>query len=159
MIFNGYPDPWPTFYLGDKLLAVQPSYTYIGMHLQAGTPDIFEHHYEVKKWAVDSSSRYLASTERLCGWGPGPLSPVVARTLYMALVDCHLTHGCKVVIDTNDVTTGPLGRLEMTQKKVARHILRIKKRSAVNPLYTELWIWPIKEHCLLLALGYLDYLL
>jgi hypothetical protein len=49
MIFNGYPVPWPNFYLGGKQLEIHPEYTYIGMHLQARTPDIFEHHYEVKK--------------------------------------------------------------------------------------------------------------
>jgi hypothetical protein len=157
MIFNGYPEPWPTFYLGDKRLAVQPEYTYIGMHMQSGTPNIFEHHYELKKRAADSSSRYLASTERLCG--RGHLSPVVAKMLYTALVDCHLTHGCEVIIDTKDSPTGPLGKLVMTQRKVARHILHVKRRSAVDPLYTELGIWPISERRLLLALGYLDYLL
>jgi hypothetical protein len=106
---------------------------------------------------ADSSSWYLASTEWLCG--RGHLSPVVARTLYTALVDCHLTHGCEVAIDTNDSPVRPLAKLEMTQKNIARHILHVKKRSAVDPLFTELGIWPIKERHLLLALHYLNYLL
>jgi hypothetical protein len=84
---------------------------------------------------------------------------VVAKALYTALVDCHLTHGCEVVINTNDSAASPVGKLETTQKNVARHILHVKKRSAVDPLYTEMGVCLIRECRLLLALRYLDYLL
>jgi hypothetical protein len=111
-------------------------------------------HYVVKADAANASSRCLSGSEHLCGRGNVP--PMVAKTLYTALIDCHLIHGCEVVIDVHRPS---LEKFVEIQKRCLRQILRVRWNSVIEPLFTELGVWPIGPRRLLLALRYLDYLI
>jgi hypothetical protein len=76
--------------------------------------------------------------------------------LYTALIDCHLIHGCEVIIDVHQPS---LDKFIDIQKRCVRQILRVRANSVIDPLFTELGVWPIGPRRLLLALRYLDYLL
>ena len=71
-------------------------------------------------------------------------------------MDCHLTHASEVTIDNSaEVQFGGVASFARYQKWIARRVLQVRQRSFVDPLYTELRIWPIRERRLLLALKYL----
>jgi hypothetical protein len=70
-------------------------------------------------------------------------------------MDCHLTHASEIVIDNNDTVNWGVASFSPFQKRIARRVLQVRRMSFVDPLYTELGIWPIRERRLLLALKYL----
>ncbi|KAJ3858177.1 hypothetical protein EV359DRAFT_52421, partial [Lentinula novae-zelandiae] len=76
--------------------------------------------------------------------------------LYLALVDCHLIHGCKLAIDTDKFL---LSMLEQVQLLYLQRPLGLSRRSMVAPLFTETGIMPIHFCRVILALCYLIYLL
>ncbi|KAJ3853112.1 hypothetical protein EV368DRAFT_26708, partial [Lentinula lateritia] len=71
-------------------------------------------------------------------------------------VDCHLIHGCELIIDTD---TFLLSMLEQVQLLCLRRLLGLSRRSMVAPLFTETGIMPIRFRRVILALRYLIYLL
>ncbi|KAJ3822309.1 hypothetical protein F5878DRAFT_505757, partial [Lentinula raphanica] len=57
--------------------------------------------------------------------------PAITKLLYSSLVDCHLTHGCEVIIDTNKSSL------------ILRCLLGLSRNSILAPLFTETGIMPI----------------
>ena len=70
-------------------------------------------------------------------------------------MDCHLTHASEVTIDNSAEVQWGVASFARYQKRIARRVLQVRQCSFVDPLYTELGIWPIRERRLLLALKYL----
>ncbi|KAJ7222343.1 hypothetical protein GGX14DRAFT_353172, partial [Mycena pura] len=85
----------------------------------------------------------------------GRLPPAIGCQLYYALIDCHLTHACDIVIDV-DYTS--LELLDSLNRALLHRILGVGKRSGVVQLYSELGIYPLRVHRIQLALHYLRYL-
>ncbi|KAJ3835739.1 hypothetical protein F5878DRAFT_542673, partial [Lentinula raphanica] len=79
----------------------------------------------------------------------------ISKQLYTALVDCHLTNGCEIVIDRDSKL---VGLLEDVQIRFLRRMLGVSSNSVISPLFTETGILPIRARCLILALRYLKYL-
>jgi hypothetical protein len=75
--------------------------------------------------------------------------------LYYALIDCHLTHGCDVMLDVDPASFAWLDDLNPA---ILRKILGVGKRSGIPQLYSELGIYPLAVRRLELALKYLAYL-
>ncbi|KII91974.1 hypothetical protein PLICRDRAFT_36739 [Plicaturopsis crispa FD-325 SS-3] len=86
----------------------------------------------------------------------GGLPAFHGKTLYMARVDPHLTSGCEVVLD---VDKGLLAPLESVQHRFLRRLLGLKYRSMLAVLFTETGVLPIRYRRIILALGYLKYLI
>jgi hypothetical protein len=78
------------------------------------------------------------------------------KLLYMARVDCHLTYGCEISPDCEDVHVKQLCEVQIS---FIRQILNLHGRSMLIPLYTETGIVPLRVRRFILALGYLQYLL
>ncbi|KAJ7196190.1 hypothetical protein GGX14DRAFT_309340, partial [Mycena pura] len=84
------------------------------------------------------------------------LPPIIDCQLYHALIDCHLTHGCDLIVDVDPVSFALLDDLNHT---VLRRILGLGKHSGLPQLYSELGVYPLLVRRLELALRYLAYLL
>ncbi|KAJ3757761.1 hypothetical protein EV360DRAFT_30012, partial [Lentinula raphanica] len=78
--------------------------------------------------------------------------PSISKQLYSSLVDCHLTHGCEVIIDTNKSL---LSLLEDAQHLILRRMLGLSLNSVLAPLFTETGIMLIRYRRIILALRYL----
>jgi hypothetical protein len=76
--------------------------------------------------------------------------------LYMARVDCHLTHGCEISRDCEDVHVKQLCEVQVS---FIRQMLNLHGRSMIIPLYTETGIVPLQVRRFILALGYMQCLL
>jgi hypothetical protein len=76
--------------------------------------------------------------------------------LYMARVDCHLTHGCEISPDCEDVHVKQLCEVQVS---FIRQMLNLHGRSMIIPLYTETGIVPLQVRRFILALGYMQCLL
>ncbi|KAJ6462679.1 hypothetical protein C8R47DRAFT_1239855, partial [Mycena vitilis] len=152
-IFGPCKTPLPTFQLGSTTLSVKTDERYVGINLRTDTRNILASHYDAK-----------ARTERYCGHRimavedmTGRLTPKELKQLYMARVDCHLTHGCEVSPDI--LGTSYLKLLASIQVNFLRRMLNLHSRSSIVALYTETGIMPIRVRRFLLALGHLKYLL
>ncbi|KAF6753821.1 hypothetical protein DFP72DRAFT_1069022 [Ephemerocybe angulata] len=86
----------------------------------------------------------------------GALPVAMLTMLYMALVDPHLVHGCEVSLDE---VKAVFEKLEMVQKGYMRRALGLGKYSLVVVLYTETGLEPLGYRRVLLAVGYLLYVL
>jgi hypothetical protein len=86
----------------------------------------------------------------------GRLTPRELKMLYMARVDCHLTHGCEISPDCEDVHVKQLCDVQVS---FIRQMLNLHSRSMIIPLYTETGIVPLRVRRFILALGYLQHLL
>ncbi|KAJ4494573.1 hypothetical protein C8J55DRAFT_415141 [Lentinula edodes] len=84
------------------------------------------------------------------------MPPSITKQLYTALVDCHLTHGCEIMPDTDP---GLLRILEDVQLRFLRRMLGLSTNSVITPLYTETGIMPIRARRVSLTLRYLKYLI
>ncbi|KAJ7070080.1 hypothetical protein C8F01DRAFT_1115175 [Mycena amicta] len=82
-------------------------------------------------------------------------SPDIACQLYYALRDCHLMHGCDVMLD---VDPRSFAWLDDLNRAILRRMLGVGSRSGIPQLYSELGIYPLKVRRLELALRYLKYL-
>ncbi|KZV88109.1 hypothetical protein EXIGLDRAFT_839455 [Exidia glandulosa HHB12029] len=82
--------------------------------------------------------------------------PTVARTLYRAVIDPHLTHGCDV---SPDATLSSVASLETAQNTYLRKLLRVGKRASTVALFSETGIVPIRYRRADLLLRFLGYLL
>jgi len=154
MLFGPLPTQAPVYSLNDSRIPIQSRWKYVGILFDSTTPNIFRAFYREKAHTARGvAAAGIFGTERLIG--RNCLPPNIARTLYTALVDCHLTAGCDVVIDT-DVTG--MHVLEQVQHDVLRRVLGFSSRSPLAPLFSELGLIPLRFRRLLLALRYLQYL-
>jgi hypothetical protein len=86
----------------------------------------------------------------------GRLAPRELKMLCMARVDCHLTHGCEISPDCEDVHVKQLCEVQIS---FIRQMLNLHGRSMIIPLYTETGIVPLRVRRFIFALGYLQHLL
>ncbi|KAJ7060695.1 hypothetical protein C8F01DRAFT_952386, partial [Mycena amicta] len=128
---------------------------YVGIWFDSTCRDIFRTHYERKH---DAAAFVFWKTILGCDLyvGRGCLPPEVACQLYYALIDCHLTHGCDVMLDVDPVSFALLDSINLS---VLRRILGVGKRSGKPQLYSELGIYPLAVRRAELALRYLRYLI
>ncbi|KAF5339991.1 hypothetical protein D9611_012378 [Ephemerocybe angulata] len=136
MIFGSKPRNLPDFKFGAASLTIVDDQT---------------NHYNDKALKVQRVGRVICGLEALVG----SFQMKDAIKLYMALVDPHLTHGCEIALDTNATA---LGLLEKVQIAFLRRILGLGQRSILSVLYTETGILPIRYRRILIALGYLRYI-
>ncbi|KAF5374013.1 hypothetical protein D9615_009920 [Tricholomella constricta] len=151
LLFGNIRPPNPVFHLGGTQLSIKATEKYVEISLSTDTNNPLEGHYTSK-----------ASTARYCGHRimaiedlTGRLTPKELRQLYMARVDCHLTHGCEISPDAEDVH---VAKLEDVQVSFLRRTLNVHKRSMLVPLFTETGIMPLRPRRLLLTLRFLQYL-
>jgi hypothetical protein len=71
----------------------------------------------------------------------------------MALVDPHLIHGCEISLDTNKPSLAQLEEIQL------RRLLGLNQSSMLAPLFTETSLVPVRFRRIILALGFLKYLL
>ncbi|KAF5331288.1 hypothetical protein D9758_018493 [Tetrapyrgos nigripes] len=100
----GIPPPPYTFTVNSEPLKLTDSFKYIGITFCSTEHDIFARLYDNKAKAAIVSSHGILGTERLVGHGCIP--PKSAKTLYTALVDCHLIFGCEVTLDVTNTKAG-----------------------------------------------------
>ncbi|KAJ7081804.1 hypothetical protein B0H15DRAFT_994332 [Mycena belliarum] len=152
LIFGRLLEPSPVFKLGNETLKIVNAEKYVGVNLRTDTQNIFEDHYNAKA----GTARYCAHRIMAIEDKTGRLTPKELKTLYMARVDCHLTHGCEISPDCEDVHVHQLCDVQIS---FIRQILNLHGRSMLIPLYTETGIVPLRVRRFVLALGYLQYLL
>ncbi|KAF6752456.1 hypothetical protein DFP72DRAFT_815407 [Ephemerocybe angulata] len=150
MIFGTKPRGLPDFTHYEPHSRLYSTGTYVGIRFQGRYGAIFRKHYDDKASKAQRVGRVICGLESLVGY----FQPRDAINLYMALVDPHLTHGCEITLDTNATA---LGLLEKVQIAFLRRLLGLGQRSILSVLYTETGILPIRYRRILLALGYLKY--
>ncbi|KAF5341574.1 hypothetical protein D9758_014050 [Tetrapyrgos nigripes] len=126
------------FTVNGCLLKLTDKFKYVGTTFCSTKRDIFACLYDEKANAATISSHGILSTERLVGQGHIP--PHSAKTLYTALVDCHLIFGCEIALDVSN--TG-IQKLEKVQNGFLRRILSLSRSSPLPPLFTETGICPL----------------
>ncbi|RDB17742.1 RNA-directed DNA polymerase from mobile element jockey [Hypsizygus marmoreus] len=152
MIFGPLPQTLPSLYVGDAIVALVSSYTYVGVTFVSTARSIFAEHYAVKA----SKARNVANATFAVETMLGSLAPADGKLLYLARVDPHLISGCEVVIDTVDSLTT---ELEKVQEGFIRRLLGLGKSSMLALLYTETGLVPIRYRRVTLVLKFLSYLL
>ncbi|KAJ7059171.1 hypothetical protein C8F01DRAFT_989662 [Mycena amicta] len=159
MIFgpiSPYPSRRPTscLTLSGEQVPWRSQHKYVGIWFDSTTRDIFRAHYEHKHAAA---AFVYWKTILGCDLyvGRGRLPPDVACQLYYALIDCHLTHGCDIMLDVDSVS---FAWLENLNRAILRRMLGVGTRSGIPQLYSELGIYPLAVRRLELALRYLKYL-
>ncbi|KAJ7601403.1 hypothetical protein DFH06DRAFT_1026134 [Mycena polygramma] len=140
------------FKLGETTLAIKTKEKYVGMNFRTDTRNMFEDHYKAKA----STARYCA--HRIMGLedSTGRLTPKELKPLYMGRVDCHLTHGCEVSPDSEDIHVKELCAVQVD---FLRQMLNVHSHSSLAPLFTETGIMPLRVRRFLILLVYLQYLL
>jgi hypothetical protein len=142
----------PQFKFGTDTLSLVEKQFYVGILFQARRNAVFRKHYNEKAAKAQRVGRMICGLESLIG----TLHARDAIKLYMALVDPHLTHGCKIILDTNSTA---LEKLEKVQIAFLRRVMAIGSRCILVILYTEMGVMPIRYRRLLLALCYLQHLI
>ncbi|KAJ3546978.1 hypothetical protein NM688_g5451 [Phlebia brevispora] len=152
MVFGPIPRPLPTLYVDSTALRWVPEYPYIGVIFSSTTPDIFRTHLHTCARRARQLAYGCYSVEGYIG----ALPAWVARTLYTARVDPHLTLACEVI---PDVVRSELAPLEDVQHMYLRRLLGLNSRSCLAPLFTETGLLPLRYRRAQLTLQYLSYVL
>ncbi|KAJ6501158.1 hypothetical protein C8R47DRAFT_970601, partial [Mycena vitilis] len=152
LIYGALLSPPPTFHLGLTQISVTSEEKYVGVNLRTDTRNMFADHYKAK-----------ARTARYCGHRifaiedmTGGLTQKELKPLLMGRVDCHLTHGCEISPDSEDVHVKQLCKVQVT---FIRRMLNLHRRSMIAPLFTETGIMPLRVRRLLLTLSHLRHFL
>jgi hypothetical protein len=127
-------------------------FKYVGIHFTSTARNIFAVHYHIKALKARNVVNATFAMETIVGCLP----PREGVQLYMARVDPLLTFGCEVALDVDE---GLLGELEAVQHLYLCRLLGLHSRSTLAILFTETGVMPIKFRCVILAIGYLIYLL
>ncbi|KAJ3724633.1 hypothetical protein C8R42DRAFT_457443 [Lentinula raphanica] len=154
MLFGKLVGPRPALSLAGTDLVYLDISRYVGIHFQSSGRHLFAPHYLKKHTAALTASRGIVACDLIVGFRR--LDPSISKQLYSSLVDCHLTHGCEVIIDTNKSS---LSLLEDAQHLILRRMLGLSHNSVLAPLFTETGIMPIRYRRIILALRYLIYVL
>ncbi|KAJ7190388.1 hypothetical protein GGX14DRAFT_408082 [Mycena pura] len=143
LTLRGNPIPW------------KEEWKYVGVSFCSTFRDIFRVHYERK---YDAAAYVFWKMVLGCDHfvGRGRLPPEIGCQLYYALIDCHLTHACDVVLDV-DTTSFKL--LDALNNTILRRLLGVGKQSGIPQLYSELGIYPLRARRAELAVRYLRYLI
>ena len=149
---NGIKQSIKSLYLGAHMLQEVKVFQYVGIYIQTDKKDMFERQYQVNAEKAGQMANMCLAVNRIVGGLP----VWEARALYMARVDPYLTNGCDVSLD---VVKSNLSLLEDVQIAYLRKMLGMGSRSMIAVLFSQTGIMPIRYRRILLALGYLKYLL
>ncbi|KAJ3848169.1 hypothetical protein EV368DRAFT_13775, partial [Lentinula lateritia] len=127
---------------------------YVSIFFQSTHHNIFASHYTKKHGAAIGTACTITGHNLLVGNQCMP--PSITKQLYTALVDCHLTNGCKIMPDTDP---GLIWILEEVQIHFLRRMLSLSNNSVITSLFTETGIRPIRTCHASLTLQYLKYLI
>ncbi|KAI5833292.1 hypothetical protein K523DRAFT_265688 [Schizophyllum commune Tattone D] len=152
MVFGGPADADFGINVDGLPLDIVTSYKYVGVTIRSDHRNMFATHYVIKASKGASVGRAAFSVESIVG----SLPVRDGKTIYFARVDPHLIAGCEVVLDMD---TDALKLLINSQTSFIRRLFGVGSQSILAPLHTETGILPIAFRRLLLALGYLRYLL
>ncbi|KAH7869989.1 uncharacterized protein C8R40DRAFT_670539 [Lentinula edodes] len=87
---------------------------------------------EVKTCSSSTLSQSLLSSFKSSVSIPSlPTRFSITKQLYTALVDCHLTNGCEIILDANP---GLIRILEGVQIRFLRHMLGLSSNFVITPL-------------------------
>nr|GAT48048.1 predicted protein [Mycena chlorophos] len=142
MVFGRIPataPELPPLSFGGSNIPWVMEHKYVGITFASGLRDIFRKHYAEK---AESARKAYWATIAACDHylGHGRLPPTIACNMYYALIDCHLTHACEVVLDVDPVS---FALLEAQNVDILRKILGVGSHSSWPQLYTELGIYPL----------------
>ncbi|KAJ6550313.1 hypothetical protein B0H19DRAFT_1074172 [Mycena capillaripes] len=103
-------------------------------------------------WLPVATAKSLMMIEGMTG----RLSSQELKQLYMARIDYHLIHGCKISPNSEDVHVKQLSKVQI---RFLCQILNLHPRPAIVPLFTETEINPLRVRHLLIILNHLIYFL
>ncbi|KAJ7614279.1 hypothetical protein DFH06DRAFT_921978, partial [Mycena polygramma] len=145
LIFGSGILPLPLFYLGSTQLTVKTEEKYVGVNIRTDTRNMFSDHYKAKARTARYCGRRIMGIEDMTG----RLSPRELKHIYSGRMDCHLTHGCEISPDSEDVHVKQLCKVQIS---FLRQMLNLHRRSMIAPLFTETGIMPLRVRRLLLVL-------
>ncbi|KAJ3804300.1 hypothetical protein EV368DRAFT_85633 [Lentinula lateritia] len=154
MLWGLLPHALPQFTLSGEILKFRDVVRHVGIFFQSTHYNIFASHYTKKHDAAVGTARAITGCDLLIGNHCMP--PAITKQLYTAPVDCHLTHGCEIMPNTDP---NLLRILEDVQIHFLRRMLGLSINSVITPLCTETGIMPICMHRVALTLRYLKYLI
>ncbi|KAJ7217825.1 hypothetical protein GGX14DRAFT_357510 [Mycena pura] len=137
--------------LGNLVVKLVPDFKYVGTWFTSVHPNIFARHYAIKAskaWGVANAVFGLKHQI-------GSLPVREGLALYKARVDCYLTSGCELSLDTDALVTEHVE----VQHLFLRRLLGLNAHSVLAVLFTETGLLPVRIRQLLLALGRLQYML
>ncbi|KAJ6487246.1 hypothetical protein C8R47DRAFT_979351 [Mycena vitilis] len=152
MIEGPLPTVIPTLRIGKLVVELVPEFKYVGMWFTSVHANVFARHYQIKASKARGTCNAIFGLKHRIG----SLPVREAITIYKARVECYLTSGCELSLDTD-------GRLLKEHLEVQhgflRRLLGLNSHSMLAILFTETGIMPLRIRRLLLALGRLEYLL
>ncbi|KAJ7679003.1 hypothetical protein DFH06DRAFT_1165435 [Mycena polygramma] len=114
--------------------------------------NVFAKHYKIKASKARGTSNAIFGLKHRTG----SLPVRDALHIFRARVDCYLTSGCELSLDTD----GKLLKEHLdVQHDFLRRLLGLNSHSMLAVLFTETGMMPLRIRRLLLALGRLEYLL
>ena len=138
--------------IGQESIERVSSYKYVGVWFSSTTRDIFAKHYDEK---ASKACRVACASFALDDF-IGSLAPTEGKLLYMARVEPVLTFASEVVLDVDETS---VTKLTDVQHLYIRRLLHVGQRSVLAPLFSETGILPVRFRRVVLAVGYLAYLL
>ena len=141
-----------TLLIGPESIERVSSYKYVGVWFSSTTRDIFAKHYDEKA----SKACRVACVSFALDDFIGSLAPTEGKLLYMARVEPVLTFASEVVLDVDETS---VTKLTNVQHLYIRRLLHVGQRSVLAPLFSETGILPVRFRRVVLAVGYLAYLL
>ncbi|KAF7374664.1 RNA-directed DNA polymerase from mobile element jockey [Mycena sanguinolenta] len=152
MLFGELPPTLPRITVGSTVIKFVKKYKFVGIIFTSVDRNIFALHYKKKA----SKARAVANTTFGAKSMIGTLPPYEGIRLYTARMDPHLTSGCEVCLD---VDVSHLEELTDVQHEFLRRLLGLNRRSILAVLFTETGVIPLCYRRIILALGYLIYLM
>jgi hypothetical protein len=152
MVFGPVEDRTTCLSIGEEMVERVEHFKYVGVYFTSTTRNIFAEHYHQKA----SKARRIANAAFAVESMVGCLPPKEGLQIYMARIDPLLTFGCEVVLD---VDLNLLAELEAVQHLYLRRLLGLNSRSTLAVLFTETGIMPLRFRRVLLAVGYMAYIL
>jgi hypothetical protein len=109
---------------------------------------MFADHYILKAQTARYCGNRIMGLEDMSG----RLTRKELKNLYMARIDCHLIHGCKVSPDSESIHVKKLCQVQVS---FIRHMLNLHSRSKIAPLLTKTGLVPLRVRRFQIVLGYL----
>ncbi|KAJ6464634.1 hypothetical protein C8R47DRAFT_1224704 [Mycena vitilis] len=142
----------PTLRIGNFVVELVPDYKYVGVWFTSVHANVFAKHYKIKASKARGTSNAIFGLKHIIG----SLPVREALQIFKARVDCYLTSGCELSLDTD----GKLLKEHLdVQHDFLRRLLGLNSHSMLAVLFTETGMMPLHIRRLLLALGRLEYLL
>lgn len=136
--------------LGTTQLKIKIQEEYVGVTFRTDTQNMFAAHYKAKARTARYCGHRIMAIEDMTG----RLTPKEFKDLYMGRIDCHLTHACEIMPDSEDIGVKLLSKVQIS---FIRQMLNLHSRSMIVPFYTETGIKPLRVQRLLLVLTHLVY--